>query len=356
MDFQVRILNKSGLSEETFFPPGLHKDPPEFDMKWAREEAELVMFNAVKDLLAKTRLAPRDIDVLVVNCSLFNPTPSLSAMIINHFGMRSNIDSFNLGGMGCSAGIIAVDLAAKMLRERGHGGYALVVSTENITQNWYHGNERSMLIPNTIFRMGSAAILLTSHAGERPRSKYELQHVVRCHLGANDEAYKCVFQRPDDRQFIGVELDKNLVSVASKAMETNMTRLGPLVLPWSEKLVFAANWVARNVLRMRVARYIPDFREAFDHFCLHAGGRGVVEGLSKQLRLTQKQMAPSANTLHWYGNTSSSTVWYSFGFVESVQGVKRGDIVWQPNCTQPADPPAAPALGSASPPLHPVDP
>ena len=43
---------------------GLHKDPPEFDMKWAREEAELVMFNAVKDLLAKTRLAPRDIDVL----------------------------------------------------------------------------------------------------------------------------------------------------------------------------------------------------------------------------------------------------------------------------------------------------
>ena len=30
-----------------------------------------------------------------------------------------------------------------------------------------------------------------------------------------------------------------------------------------------------------------------------------------------------------YGNTSSSTVWYSFGFIESVQGVRRGDIVWQ---------------------------
>ena len=30
-----------------------------------------------------------------------------------------------------------------------------------------------------------------------------------------------------------------------------------------------------------------------------------------------------------YGNTSSSTVWYSFGFVESVQGVKKGDVVWQ---------------------------
>lgn len=182
----------------------------------------------------------------MVNCSLFNPTPSLSAMIINHFKMRSDIDSFNLGegdrppgspcrrslavfranvwaeaevcsarlhpaelaallapggpvpsagGMGCSAGMISIDLAKKMLRvragrgarleegnckpasqlhraqlvlsfkpvaagwpacllgrtvpqlaptplptcplqERGRGGYALVVSTENITQNW----------------------------------------------------------------------------------------------------------------------------------------------------------------------------------------------------------------------------
>ncbi|KAL4452786.1 hypothetical protein ABPG75_008448 [Micractinium tetrahymenae] len=329
MDFQTRILHKSGLSEETFFPPGLHKDPPEFDMVWARGEAELVMFNAVADLLAKAGLQPRQIDVLVVNCSLFNPTPSLSAMIINHFKMRSDIDSFNLGGMGCSAGMISIDLAKKLLRERGRGGYALVVSTENITQNWYHGNERSMLIPNTIFRMGSAAILLTNKHSERRRSKYELQHVVRVHLGADDAAYKCVFQRPDDRNFIGVELSKDLVGVAAKALETNMTRLGPLVLPWSEKLMFAANWVARKVFRLRVPRYIPDFKEAFDHFCLHVGGRGVVEGLSKQLGLSPRQMAPSANTLHWYGNTSSSTVWYSFGYIESVQSVRKGDIVWQ---------------------------
>ena len=37
-----------------------------------------------------------------------------------------------------------------------------------------------------------------------------------------------------------------------------------------------------------------------------------------------------------YGNTSSSTVWYSFGFVESVQGVRKGDIVWQVSPPVPA--------------------
>jgi 3-ketoacyl-CoA synthase len=81
MDFQERILNKSALSQETFFPPGLHESPPKFNMHLAREEAELVMFNAVADLLAKTGLRPGQIDILVVNCSLFNPTPSLACAL-----------------------------------------------------------------------------------------------------------------------------------------------------------------------------------------------------------------------------------------------------------------------------------
>ena len=78
-------------------------------------------------------LHPRDIDILVVNCSLFNPTPSLSAMIVNHFKMRGDILSFNLAGMGCSAGVIAIGLAQRLLKTE-PGKYALVVSTENITQ------------------------------------------------------------------------------------------------------------------------------------------------------------------------------------------------------------------------------
>lgn len=56
------------------------------------------------------------IDILIVNCSLFNPTPSLTAMIVNHFKMRSDVNSYNLGGMGCSAGVIAVGLAKELLQ------------------------------------------------------------------------------------------------------------------------------------------------------------------------------------------------------------------------------------------------
>lgn len=47
-------------------------------------------------------------------CSLFNPTPSLSACIMNHFKMGSKTINYNLGGMGCSASLVAIDLAKQV--------------------------------------------------------------------------------------------------------------------------------------------------------------------------------------------------------------------------------------------------
>ncbi len=55
--------------------------------------------------------------------------------------MQKDISSFNLSGMGCSAGLIAIALAREQLQLK-RRKYALVVSTENITQNWYLGNDK----------------------------------------------------------------------------------------------------------------------------------------------------------------------------------------------------------------------
>lgn len=82
-----------------------------------------------------TGVNPRDIDIVVVNCSLFNPTPSLSAMIVNQYKLRTNVKTYNLGGMGCSAGLISIDMAKDLLKANPNS-YAIVVSTENITLNW----------------------------------------------------------------------------------------------------------------------------------------------------------------------------------------------------------------------------
>jgi hypothetical protein len=60
---------------------GLFEDPPVLSMEAARQEAAYVMGTCLDELFAKTGLKPSEIDFLIVNCSLFNPTPSLSAMV-----------------------------------------------------------------------------------------------------------------------------------------------------------------------------------------------------------------------------------------------------------------------------------
>eukprot|EP00891_Asterochloris_glomerata_P003272 jgi/Astpho2/3272/e_gw1.00053.8.1_t len=329
LDFQEKILDRSGLGDDTYLPDAVQARPPQISMHAAREEAELVLFDSVDAILQKNKLKPSQVGyILVVNCSLFNPTPSLSSMIINHFKMRSNIISYNLAGMGCSAGVIAINLAKELLQVYPNSN-AIVVSTENITQNWYFGNERSMLIPNCLFRVGGACMLLSNKRRDYWRAKYELLHVVRTHMGSDDANYGCVYQREDETGRVGVHLSKDLMSVAGHALKANITTLGPLVLPISEQLLFFVSLVARKVFKIKTRSYIPDFKLAFEHFCIHTGGRGVIEEIEKQLQLAPNHVQASKDTLWRYGNTSSSSIWYVLSNIESTQGVRKGDRVWQ---------------------------
>ena len=89
--FNFKMAENAGVrKDKSYLPPGITKakvpgEPFETTIKSAREEAEEVMFTCVRELLDEKGLKPKDVDMVVVNCSLFNPTPSLAAMIINHF-------------------------------------------------------------------------------------------------------------------------------------------------------------------------------------------------------------------------------------------------------------------------------
>ncbi|XAR55820.1 Very-long-chain 3-oxoacyl-CoA synthase [Bertholletia excelsa] len=328
VDFQVKILERSGLGEETALPPAIHYIPPSPSMDAARAEAQLVIFSAMDSLLKKTGLKPKNIDILIVNCSLFSPTPSLSAMVINKYKMRESVKSFNLSGMGCSAGLISIDLARDLLQSHPKSN-AVVVSTEIITPNYYQGKERPMLLPNCLFRMGGAAIFLSNCRSDSRRAKYQLVRVVRTHKGAHDKAYRCVYEDEDPQGKMGISLSKDLMRIAGEALKSNITTIGPLVLPASEQILFVLSLIGRKVFNPRWRPYIPDFKEAFEHFCIHAGGRAVIDELQKSLGLSAEHVEASRMTLHRFGNTSSSSLWYELSYIEAKGRMRSGDRVWQ---------------------------
>ncbi|CAH1434341.1 unnamed protein product [Lactuca virosa] len=328
LKFQLMILERSGLGEETCLPHPLHYLPSKPNMMDARDETELVIFSAMDSLFQQTGIDPKDIDILIVNCSLFAPTPSISAMVVNKYKMRSNIKSYNLSGMGCSAGLISIDFAKNLLQVHPES-YAVVISTEILSPNSYMGVERSMLLPNCLFRMGGAAILLTNKRSHRKDAKYVLLHVVRTHKGSDDKSYRCVSQEEDKEGHVGIALNLDLMVIAGNSLKSNISTMGPLVLPASEQLLFLFNFLGRKFLKLNLKPYIPDFKKAFDHFCIHAGGRAVIDELQKSLRLTSEHVEASRMTLHRFGNTSSSSLWYEIGYMEAKGKMKKGDRVWQ---------------------------
>nr|GEZ28679.1 3-ketoacyl-CoA synthase 11-like [Tanacetum cinerariifolium] len=124
----------------------------------------------------------------------------------------------------------------------------------------------------------------------------------------------------------GVALSKDLMAVVGEALKTNITTLGPLVLPISEQLLLFITLVARRVFQMKIKPYIPDFKLAFEHFCIHAGGRAVLNEIEKNLNLTGE---PSRMTLNRFGNTSSSSLWYELAYSEAKGRIRKGDRSWQ---------------------------
>ncbi|CAJ2631990.1 unnamed protein product [Trifolium pratense] len=127
----------------------------------------------------------------------------------------------------------------------------------------------------------------------------------------------------DDNGKVGVTLSKDLMAVADDALKTNITTLGPLVLPTSEQLLFFGTLVGKKLFKMKIKPYIPDFKLAFEHFCIHAGGRAVLDELEKNLKLSPWHMEPSRMTLYRFGNTSSSSLWYELAYTEAKGRIRK---------------------------------
>ncbi|KAL5079372.1 hypothetical protein RYX36_007793 [Vicia faba] len=329
IDFQRKIMNRSGFGDKTYVPESLLVIPPNICMMEARKETESVIFGAIDELLLKTKMKVEDIDILITNCCIFNPSPSLSAMVVNHYKLKDRILCYNLSGMGCSAGLIAIDLAKQLLQVHPNS-YALVVSTENINSGWYLGNNRSMLVSNCLFRVGGAAILLSNISSDCQRSKYHLKHTVRTHKGSQDSCYNSILQREDETNNItGISLSKDLMGAAGFALKANIITLGKSVLPLLEQLKYALSFVAKKCFNKNVKVYTPDFKLCFEHFCIHTGGKAVQDEIQKVLGLSDWQIEPSRMTLYRYGNTSSSSVWYVLAYCEAKGRIRKGDRVWQ---------------------------
>jgi 3-ketoacyl-CoA synthase len=240
------VFLKSGIGEEAYVPRVTleHGSGGVSALRGSQQQAEVLLVQgAVDRLLRRAAVPPRLIDVLIVNSGVFNPTPSLASLLVSRFGMRPDVKSYHLAGMGCSASLISVDLAARIFRaaRRPRAArllrYALIVSTE-VLPELYDGRDRSMMVTNCLFRCAASALLLSCSRSDRQLSKLQLSRhgIIRVNLAADDAAHNVVVVREDDHGIVGAKLHPDLINVATRAIRINITRLAPHVLPLPELL------------------------------------------------------------------------------------------------------------------------
>ncbi|GJT73733.1 3-ketoacyl-CoA synthase 12-likeprotein [Tanacetum coccineum] len=330
--FLLRALVSSGIGEETYAPRNiLSKRGTLATLRDCQSEMDEFSIETLDTLFSLSGVSPQDIDILVVNVSGMTLVPSLTSRIINHYKMRADIKSFNISGMGCSASLISINLVQNMFKIH-KNKLALVLTSEAIAPNWYNGKERSMILTNCLFRCGGCSILLTNKPALRKQAMFKLKCLVRTHLGSSDEAHACCRQQEDDQGHIGFFLGKALPKTATRGLTKNLRSMAPKILPLSAIFHYV---LLVNIQKLRATylhntakkRVTMNFKSGVDHFCLHPGGKAVIEGVKRSLVLAEEDVEPSRMTLHRFGNTSASGLWYVLGYMEAKMRLKKGDRV-----------------------------
>nr|GMC65558.1 3-ketoacyl-CoA synthase 12-like [Ipomoea batatas] len=236
--FLLKAIVSSGIGEQTYAPrmvfDGRETCPTYED---GMVEMDEFFVDSIGKLLDRQGVSPQEIDVLVVNVSMLACLPSLAARIINRYKMKDNLKVYNLTGMGCSASLISVNIVQNVFKTQ-RNLYALVVTSESLSPNWYSGNDRSMILANCLFRTGGCAVLLTNKPGLMEKSMFKLKCLVRTHHGAKDESYGCCIQTEDESGRIGFHLGKTLPKAATRAFVDNLKEIAPKILPIKELLRF----------------------------------------------------------------------------------------------------------------------
>ncbi|GAA0165109.1 hypothetical protein Leryth_018264 [Lithospermum erythrorhizon] len=328
LSFIENVLRISGLGEETHLPPSLHYIPPKSSHKDAIEEAHMSLFSAFNDLLMKTKLSPFDIDILIVNCSGFCPVPSLSDIIVNKFLLREDVKCFNLSGMGCTAGLMGMDMAQNIMKTHPNSN-AVIVSTEILSTGWYPGLNRSMMLLNCTFRWGASAILISNKRKYRNFAKYELVLALRNQRAFDDTGYYGSYREEDSEGVTGFTVKKEVFEALKETVRSNVTILALSILPFFQIVLYGISIFYRKFIHRTSDNYVPNFKTAIQHFCLVPSGKPIIKVTAEVLKLGEDYTEPAMMTLHRFGNQSSSSIWYELAYMEAKERVKPGDKVWQ---------------------------
>jgi len=274
-DFAQMIFDRCGVERRHFelTPEVLDKTLQERTVH--TEEQLLRMATEAVDGLG---LDPDEIGTVVTATYYSLGGPTLAHKLIEHYDMNRATDKYHVVGVGCASAVPLFKLASQSMRDH-PGKHALVVAAESITGFLTavdEDDEQVKTIGSSLFGDGCAAAVLTngtSTAG--PAIVAARQHQIENTLGT----VHFRLDAGDSFMQIGRELPK----------------------------------LARRKLLDLVRDFLSESGtelDEIDHWIVHPGGRGIIDGVQRGLGLTDEDVAISRDVLARFGNMGTPSSFY----------------------------------------------
>jgi predicted naringenin-chalcone synthase len=232
-----------------------------------REAGPLVL----RALGAFPREVLSSIDALVTVSCTHASSPGLERPILTQTPVRPSVDRWNLGFMGCSAGLAGIRLAHQTAGRRHN---CLVVACELSSLHFQYTDQLDQMTANVLFSDGAAAVLLSPEpSGAR---------VVDC---------RCVAAPAHADQMVWFAGDSGLRLRLSQELPNSLAAHLPAAVD---------GFLRDNGLQ----------RSQVDHWLVHPGGPQILEAVEKSLKLPERALDLSWGVLREFGNMSSPTVFF----------------------------------------------
>ena len=263
-------------NEWAFYPPTENLDPfptLELRMQWYEKTAPALSIKAIETCIAKKIKKEEITHLITVSCTGMS-APGLDLQIMESLGLPVNIFRTSVNFMGCYAAIHALKMADAFCKAT-KTAKVLVVCTELCTLHFQKENTLDNLASSLLFGDGSAAVLVV-------HDEYDLRG-----LTIKNFYSEVAFGGKEHMSW----------QLSSKGFLMTLSGYVPELIEQDfDKLL--SNALENAALE----------KKDISHWCIHPGGKRILESISKSAGIEKEKLASSYKVLNDYGNMSSPTI------------------------------------------------
>jgi predicted naringenin-chalcone synthase len=263
-------------SEWTFIPPTEAINFPSIDVRMQRYQAAALPLSvdAITQCIEGI-ITPNDITHLItVSCTGMS-APGLDLQVAEAMQLSPNIFRTSVNFMGCYAAIHGLKLAKMICDSTTTKANVVVVCTELCTLHFQKAFTPDNAASSLLFADGSAAVLLSNTITTDKRLTLQNFYSQIAYQGKKDMAWE----------------------ISSNGFLMTLSGYIPQLIEQDIETLLH-NALQQNHLT----------KDDITHWCVHPGGRKIVDVIEQKLQLAASDLQYSRQVLRDYGNMSSPTI------------------------------------------------